>query len=296
MVPVIIGVKVLQEIGGIEILGKLLSPIMQLVGLPGSMGLVWATTMATNIYTGMVAFASLSAIEPVTVAQTTVLVCLMLVAHNLPVELRIAQKAGTRLPFMFLLRTGGALIFGWILFRIYQWGGWLQQPNVIKWMPQTADPSLFAWATAQVRQLAMIFLIIMALLLLLKTLQRIGLTTIMVRFLTPVLRLMGIGPSASTITIVGMTLGLAYGGGLIIHEAASGRIEKKDVLFSLTLMAFSHSLIEDTILVAILGGDLSGILWGRVIFSMLAVYLLVKLISGLSERVREILFLRPASE
>ncbi|MCE5335384.1 MAG: hypothetical protein LLG06_12445, partial [Desulfobacteraceae bacterium] len=35
MIPVIIAVKVLQEAGGISVLGNLLSPVMQLVGLPG---------------------------------------------------------------------------------------------------------------------------------------------------------------------------------------------------------------------------------------------------------------------
>jgi hypothetical protein len=115
----------------------------------------------------------------------------------------------------------------------------------------------------------------------------------MVRILDPILRLLGIGPSASTLTIVGMTLGIAYGGGLIIQEAASGRLDKQDVLFSLSLMGLCHSLIEDTLALSLIGADLSGTLWARVAFSLMAVFLLVKVVSRLSELTLERFFVRP---
>ena len=225
------------------------------------------------------------AANPLTVAQTTVLALMMLVAHNLPVELRIAQKAGVRLRFMVLFRMCCGFLFGWILFRIYHWGGWLQELNAAKWLPPVEESSLSAWAVSRLRDLMLIFFIILTLVSLLKILARIGITGIMIRFLNPVLKLLGIGPSASTITVVGMTLGIAYGGGLIIKEAVSGRLEGRDVLFSLTLMALSHSLIEDTLAMAVLGADFSGIVWGRVLLSLLTVFFLVKLISRLPEPV-----------
>lgn len=292
MIPIIIVVKVLQETGGIVLLGKLLAPVMQIVGLPGSMGLVWATTIIANIYTGILVFLSLTAYEPLTTAQTTVLATMMLVAHNLPIELRIAQKAGARMRFMLLVRMGGALLLGWILCRSYEWGGWLQHRNVAKWMPQIEDSSLLTWAFSQVRGLAMIFLIIFGLLLLMKIFDRLRINALMTRMLNPVLGLLGIGPAASPITIIGMTLGLGYGGGLIIQEAASGRIGRQDVLFSLTLMGLSHSLVEDTLAVAIMGAHFSGILWARVVFSLIVVYLLVKVISRFPERIMKIFFVR----
>jgi hypothetical protein len=285
MVPLIVVVKILQEIGGVAFLGNLLAPVMEIVGLPGSMGLVWATAIVVNIYAGVIVFISLTAGIPLTVAQTTVLALMMLVAHNLPIELRITQKAGVRLRFMLLLRMCSAFLFGWVLFRIYQWGGWLQGLNAAKWIPRVEESSLATWAISQARELVLIFFIILALVLLMKILARIGITGIMIRFLNPILKLLGIGPSASTITIIGMTLGLAYGGGLIIKEAVSGRLDRRDVLFSLTLMALSHSLIEDTLIMTILGADFSGIVWGRILLSLLAVFFLVKLISRLPEPV-----------
>ncbi len=60
---------------------------------------------------------------------------MMLVAHALPVELRIAQKTGTRFRAMAILRVGGALALGWLLNFSYQLSGTLQQPNRALWSP-----------------------------------------------------------------------------------------------------------------------------------------------------------------
>lgn len=283
MIPVIVAVKILKELGAVEWLAVVLSPVMEVVGLPGGMGLVWATTLLTNLYGGMIVFVSLSSDFPVTVAQATVLTTMMLVAHGLPVELRIAQKAGVRLLAMGMLRVGGAFLLGFVLDQVYASGGWLQEPNVIPWIPPAQDTSLLAWGVDQAKGLVLIFFIILALLAMIKVLTRLGITNLITKSMHPLLRVLGIGNAASTITIIGMTLGLAYGGALIIQEATSDRIGKKDIVFSLAFMGLSHSLIEDTLLAALLGGHLSGILWGRIIFSLLCIFLLVKWISRVSD-------------
>tara|TARA_B100000780_G_C20737736_1_gene293057 strand:+ start:110 stop:373 length:264 start_codon:yes stop_codon:yes gene_type:complete len=78
---------------------------------------------------------------------------------------------------------------------------------------------------------------------------------------------MGIGKEASTITLVGITLGLSFGGGLLIKEAHAGHVSKKDVFTSLVFLGFCHSLIENTLLVILLGAHVSGILWFRLVFA-----------------------------
>jgi len=49
------------------------------------------------------------------------------------------------------------------------------------------------------------------------------------------------------------------------------------------LMGLCHSLIEDTLLMIVLGGHVSGVLFGRLFFSLMTVYLMVKAVSCLSE-------------
>jgi spore maturation protein SpmB len=283
MIPIIIVVKILQELGLIVWLAKPLAPVMQLVGLPGEMGLVWATALVNNIYGSMIVFVSLAGQHELSVAQVTVLGVMILVAHGLPVELQIVRKSGPRIGFQALLRIGGALTLGWLLSRIYAWGGWLQEASVILWQPRPESEGLLSWGLGQVQNLAMIFVIIVALSAVMRVFTAIGLTGLCVRLLAPVLRVLGIGSEAGTLTIVGMVMGLAYGGGMIMHEAHSGKVGSKDIFSSLSLMGLSHSVFEDTLLMVVIGGHVSGLLWARIIFTLVVIALLVRVVAWLGD-------------
>ena len=283
-VPISILTKILNDIGATEVLGQMLGPVMKIVGLPGSMGLVWATAMLTNLYGGMVVFASLAPQAGLSIAQVTVLTTMMLVAHSLPVELKISQKAGPRFRAMVVLRIAGALVLGWVLFRLYLFLGYLQAPNRSLWVPPPGDPSWIGWFQGEFRNILFIFLIIFFLLAMMRILERWGVMNWLNRQLEPLLRLLGMSPKAAPITVIGMTLGLSYGGALIIQDARSGRLESKDVFISLALMGLCHGIVEDTLVMMLLGGHLSGILWARLIFSLAVVYLLGKGVRRLSEQ------------
>jgi hypothetical protein len=287
MIPVVVLVRILQVLNWIEPLAVPFKPLMGLVGLPAEMGIVWVTAMVNNLYGAIVVFVSLIREVPVTTAQATVLATMMLIAHTLPVELRIAQKSGPRLLFQGVSRVGAALVLGGILHLIYAASGRLQGPAEVIFTPdQQSAPILgswLEWARAQAWNLFSIFMIVLALFFLMRLLKELKVIALMDRLLGPLLRLMGIGPKASAITVIGLTTGLAYGGGLIIHEARSGQVEKKDVFFSLTLMGLCHSLIEDTMLMVMIGAHLSGVLWARLVFAILVVALVVKVSQRLPE-------------
>ncbi|MCW8919963.1 MAG: hypothetical protein FHK82_17020 [Sedimenticola thiotaurini] len=284
MIPALLLVKILEEIGGVEVIAWLLGPVMAWVGLPESMGLVWATTLLTNIYTGMIIFFNVAQTESLNVAQVTVIGTMMLIAHTLPIEARIAQKAGVRLGVTLLIRLSSALLLGFILHHLYAWGGWLQQPSQLLWSPGVVDSSITAWLLSQLKSLGMIVLIISALLTTLKLLRLLHIERLLHWLLQPVLRMLGIGPTATTITIVGFTLGLAFGGGLLIKEAQAGHVPYRDVFSAMTLLALCHSVIEDTLLILLLGADISGILWMRLLFGFLVVAFVSRLLSRSSEQ------------
>lgn len=284
MIPVVIVVKVLAELGAVRYIAAALRPVMGLVGLPGDMGIVWATTLLTTLYGGIIAFVTLAPQTPLTVAQVTILASMLLVAHALPLELRVAQKAGVRPLAMGLFRVGAALGLGALLNLIYGQTGLLQHEHALLWQPVPIDASLSVWAWDQVVSLATMFLVILVLMTLMRLLRRLGVIRLLERLLAPVLRMLGMTPAATEITMVGMMMGVGYGGGLIIRHANSGTIPKRDVLFSLALMGLCHSLIEDTLLMAALGAHLSGILLGRILFALAATFTLVKLSAYLPAR------------
>lgn len=282
MIPILIIIKILETLGLVVLLSDLLAPVMEMVGLPGAMGLVWATAIVTNLYGGLVVYASLASDVPMTVAQVTIISSMMLIAHALPIEARIAQKAGVNFTLTLFMRFSMAIVFAIIFNQIYLAGNWLQQPAELLWTPAPLDSSLWSWGKDQLINLGLIFLIVFTLVLLLDILKRIGVIQWINARLRPVLHLLGIGREAETITLVGLTLGISYGGALLIEEARAGHIKPLDVLYSISLLGLSHSLIEDTLLMMLIGAELSGILLGRVIFTLVIVFLMVRLVKTFS--------------
>jgi hypothetical protein len=275
MVPIILVVKLLKELGGIEYLAAPLGPVMELVGLPAGLGLAWATAMLSNIYSGLIVFQALAGeTGPLTEAQVTVLGVLMLIAHNLLVEGQVTKRCGVSFFGQNLLRIGGAFACAWLLHVLFASTGILSGPAVMLWLPPPAESSLLGWAWGETKNLCYIFLIILALMGLMRLLNFLGLTRLLEKLLTPFLKLMGIGSTAATVTVIGMTMGLTYGGGLIIHETQAGHISKKDVFAAVSLMSLSHALIEDTLLLALIGTSPWGSLVGRLLFSLVVTAML----------------------
>lgn len=284
MIPAILAVRILTELGADQLLGQLFAPVMSWVGLPPEAGLIWASAMLTNIYTGMAIFFSTAGSDGWSQAQITVLGTLLLSAHNLPVELRVAQKAGCRLLPQLLLRIGGGLVLGIILHQAYHFTGSLQTAAPISWTPTTTQDDWLSWGLAQLEMLAWTALVIVLLMAALRLFKWLGIERLLEWLLRPLLKLIGIAPGALSITLIGMTLGLAYGGGLLIREAERGDIEPADIFCSISLLSLCHSLIEDTLLVLLMGADLSGILWARIAFALLLIGLISRLIRQLPDR------------
>ena len=284
LIPVIIVIKILEEFGAVGIIGEILSPVMQLVGLPESMGLVWAASWFGGIYGGMLMFVQSEASATMTVAQVTVVCILMLGAHNLIIEQAIASKLGVKLLPSMIIRLGGGLSLALILHHTYQIGGWLQQPANLLWNPgEIENGNLQAWVIKQIEYLLHITLIIAGLVALLKILRWLKIEQLMIWLLSPLFKLMGISRHAASLTIVGMTLGLAFGGALMMQEVKKHSFSKKDIFLSITLLFLIHSIIEDTMLVLLLGADLSGVLWARLIFAIVVVAIIARLMDVLGE-------------
>ncbi|WP_320823387.1 hypothetical protein [Reinekea sp.] len=283
MIPTLIVIKLLEELGGVELLSQLLAPLMASLGLPEAMALVWATCLLTNIYAGMLIFFT-HADGAMTVAQVSVIGGMMLIGHALPIEVRVAQKAGVRPGFSLLLRLLGGLAYGYCLHLVYSLTNSLQEPALLVWQPTPGpEPTLLAWALEQLQGLVAIFLVIVVLLAVLRLFKLIGIERLINFLLAPLLRLFGISRQATSITLVGLTLGLSFGAGLLIREAGSGHIKPMDVFAVMALLGLSHGLIEDTLLILLMGADLSAVLSLRLLFTLLVAWPLIHWARGRSE-------------
>ncbi|NRF64413.1 hypothetical protein [Vibrio coralliilyticus] len=282
MIPIIIVIKVVEELGGVALLSEWLSPLMNFVGLPDEMGLVWATTLLTNMYAGLLIFMSTN--SELTVAQVSILGSLMLIAHSIPIEAAIAKRAGVSIAMTTLVRVGGGLLFAWVLHQIYQFGDLLNTPAQIVWNPEIPpEQTYLQWAWSQVENLIAILVIIAVLLFTLKMLKLLGVEKLMAMTLKPVLSVLGISREATNLTIVGITLGISFGGGLLINEAKRGHIPARDVFTAVMLLNLAHSMIEDTILVLLIGADFVTIFWGRLVFAFVVIAVMSQILKRISE-------------
>jgi spore maturation protein SpmB len=283
-IPVAIITKILEEFGLISYLSIALEPVMGLIGLPGPLGLVWATAMLTNLYGGIAVFAALAPGLDLTSGQVTVLCSAMLIAHSLPVELSVSKRAGANLLPIALIRLLGALVYAyllnWLLLQFHLW----QQKATLLFKATAASGDLLQWGLELLQNQGLIILIIFCIVLCMRLFRVLGVLGLLERALAPVLPLFGMGRHAAPITVVGMVMGIAYGGALIIRETSSGKMGKDEVFNSMALMGLCHGLVEDTLVMAAIGGKLGGILWGRIFFSLIVIFLLVRLLRSLAVR------------
>ncbi|WP_029459460.1 nucleoside recognition domain-containing protein [Solidesulfovibrio alcoholivorans] len=285
MVPILIGVKILKELGWIVYLAKPLAPLMGLVGLPPECGLTWATAIANNLYAALAVHAALvPSMPPLSMAQATVVATMMLIAHNIFVEGAIAKKCGVGFWGQAALRLSGALACGMLLHAVFSGFGLLAAPAPLLFAPSQGEEGLATWAFGEIKNLGMIYLVIASLVGLMRVLDKLGVTRLFETALLPFLHLMGIGRAAATITVIGLVMGLAYGSGLILLDIQQGKVDRRDVFSAISLMSLSHALIEDTLLMYLIGASLWGTFVGRLAFSLAVVAVLSRVAPAFAGR------------
>ena len=283
MIPTLIVVKILQEFGFVDILNNLLSPLMFLVGLPEEIGIVVTTTILTSPYTGLAVLAGLPLENGLTSAQASVLGLLILFAHSLPIEALICRRAGVRIRATIFVRLILGFLFCVMLHQFLNATNLLSSQATIIIPFSEPSPILLDWVFNQIKTLFIIFIIIVLIVILIEIFKYIGIQRLIELSLKPFLNLIGVGERASTIAVVGVTLGIGFGGGLLIQEVKSGKIKYKDVFGVITLIGMLHSVIEDTGLVSLMGANIFITLLLRCILTLLCVYLILKIFSNYSE-------------
>ena len=283
MIPTLIIVKILQELGFVDILNNLLSPLMFLVGLPEEIGIVVTTTILTSPYTGLAVLAGLPLENGLTSAQASVLGLLILFAHSLPIEALICRRAGVRIRATIFVRLILGFLFCVMLHQFLNATNLLSSQATIIIPFSEPSPILLDWVFNQIKTLFIIFIIIVLIVILIEIFKYIGIQRLIELSLKPFLNLIGVGERASTIAVVGVTLGIGFGGGLLIQEVKSGKIKYKDVFGVITLIGMLHSVIEDTGLVSLMGANIFITLLLRCILTLLCVYLILKIFSNYSE-------------
>ena len=81
--------------------------MMNTIGLPAALGIIWVTALIVNIYAALILFVNLLPTIDVSTAQVTILTVAMLLCHNLVVESAISKSAGVSFLFTVFYRLVG---------------------------------------------------------------------------------------------------------------------------------------------------------------------------------------------
>ncbi len=290
IVPMMILVEILDAVGGIEWLGIKMAPLMGLLGLPGATGLIWAASLLSTVYAGIALYVVMATELALTDAQVTTLMSIILIAHSLPVEQQIARGVGLRWLPNACFRLAAGFFYGYCFYQLTTQFGWLQTEapsaflNQLSVLAPTAAPAAveyeylryWHWILELFSLLASLSLIILGLVLLLKLLAWLRILWLIEKGLAKGLRPLGIGSQLATLTAIGFILGISYGGGFILREVQRQReqsnLRDREIFLAMTLLAITHSVIEDTLLFYATGAHLSGILFGRIVFTIVLVW------------------------
>ena len=274
ILPVVVIIRFLELMGAIPYLAKFLEPLTGFIGIDGSLGLVWMAAILVNIYAGMAAFASLQAIFDYSVAETTILGLIILIAHSLPIEVAIARQSRVSAIFNLLFRFINAIIAGKILNLIFVKYDFFSEKNISFLKAPSATVSNIDWAILQIQNFLIIFLIIFFIITTINILKYLGIWQIIINILRAPLSYLGMSDKVANIILIGLTLGISFGGGFLIEESKKNNISKKDILLSLSFLSLCHSIIEDTILILLLGSHISGVLFFRFIYTVIIILLM----------------------
>ena len=276
MIPIIIIVKILEELNLVAYIGEMLSPLMNLVGLPGEMGLVLAASIISNLYAAMVVFYELYEKNPdlLTTAHVNILGSMILLAHNYLIELRVAQRIGVRLRFLIVWKSLACFVLGFWLHKCFSFFGLFQEPLKIQWAPEPTKVLTYPeWVLGELLTLVIVFVIIYVLLVTLDFLKLIGFNEVLSKALIPILKMIGVSKNARDAMIIGLLVGFSYGGALMIEQVEKDSFSVKDLLGTVLFLSLSHAILEDTILILLLKANFSIIFIVRILFSVAFVWI-----------------------
>lgn len=271
MVPITLGVAVLKYLGVIAVMTEWLTPIFKYIGLTGEGVLVFVTAIFASLYAAIAVIATLD----LDFRMVTILAVMGLLCHNLIIETVIQRKAGADGWSMVLLRIVSALLAAGVLniiIPIDYTGNLVLSHITTTDSATTVGEMLWGWGRSMFELLPMMFALILTLNILQQILREFGLIEKLTRPLSPLMKLMGLPTQTSFLWVVMNSLGLAYGGAVLIAEIGSNEISRRDAKLLNTHIALNHSTLEDTFLFLAIGLGLGWLLIPRFILAIAAVW------------------------
>jgi hypothetical protein len=267
-IPVSFAVFMLDYWGILDGIAQWSEPFFGLLGLTGKASIVLITSYFVNIYSVIAVMATLD----ISLREALILANMCLIAHSLIVETGILKKTGSSAFRMLLLRLVAGFMVAWLLNLALP-----PMEGRIHIQAGDTEPgfwnSFIHWIKAMAITSLKIVILVNLLLILQKLLSETGILRWLEKPFYPVMHLMGLPVKTSFLWIVANTIGLSYGGAIMISQSVEGNLTQHEADLLNHHIAVSHSQLEDTLLFAAIGLSVPWLMIPRFLLAIAVVWL-----------------------
>lgn len=262
------GVFLLDYFGALAFIAKYTEPLFGMFGLSGNASVILITSFFTNIYSVIAVMATLD----MPVREGLILANMCLIAHSLIVESGIQQKTGSSAWRMVVIRITASFLAAWILNLVMP----PLEGTIRAGASMTREgfwPDFLVWLKSIGITSVKIVVLVNLLLILQKLLHELGVLQWLVKPFLPLLRIMGLPRNTGFLWLVAYTLGLSYGGAVMISQSSEGKLSRGEADLLNHHIAVSHSQFEDTLLFAAMGFSIPWLVFPRFLLAGVLVWL-----------------------
>lgn len=250
--PITIAITILQYTKVLSWFTNLVAPLMQLIGLPGEAAMPLVIGNALNLYAAIGAIVSFD----FTVKEVFIMAMMLSFSHNLFIESAVASRVGVSWWLISGIRIVLALVAAFIINLVWTGGSESAQYGLIA----SNDVVLSGWGEIFLHGLktaiiavVQLSLVILPLMLVMQFFRELGWMTSLSKAFAPFTRFLGMKENTSFTLVTGLTIGLAFGAGVMIQAVKEDGVSKKDMLLALIFLVTCHAVVEDTVIFIPLG-------------------------------------------
>ncbi|WHX74871.1 nucleoside recognition domain-containing protein [Bacillus safensis] len=274
--PVTILVSILQHTPVMDWIIRFIQPFMGLFGLSGEAAIPLVLGNMLNLYAGIAAILTLE----LPVKEVFILAVMLSFCHNLIIESTVAAKVGLRVSVILLVRISLAVISAIVIHLVWQGGEELAQYGLLS-AAQAADvPSSWYMIVLLALQKAVLGVlqlacIVIPLMIIIQFMRDLGWLHTLSKWLSPFTRMLGMKENTSMTMVAGLTIGLAYGAGVMMKAVEEDGVSKKDLTLAFIFLVACHAVVEDTLVFIPLGIPV----WPLLVIRLISAILLTAAIS-----------------
>lgn len=268
MIPISLGVTLLQYYGILEWMAQYLHPVFVYIGLPGASAVTFISGATVGTYAGIAAMMSM----PLTMREATIISLMIALCHALPMECAVNRMTGSSFWKMCVIRIVMAFVCAFILNMV------LPDMNAkYLYLGASAYSSLWdvldVWFVSQLKMSAMVVLIIYTLMYVQRLIEAYGLLEPLSRLFAPLMTVFGLPRKAAYMWLVGNVLGISYGSAVMVELEDAGVITRDEANDTNYHLIMNHSLLEDTVVFASTGVSAFWLIAVRVSFATFLVWM-----------------------